>query len=149
MSNSTRIEAMDTISTAHRSQVMSRIRGKDTKPEMIVRRRLHAAGLRYRLHRRDLPGIPDVVFPKRRVALFVHGCFWHSCPNCRDGRKQVKSNEDYWLPKLSRNRIRDIRHAADLGALGWSVRVIWECETRCEDTLRHLALELLAMDPVS
>lgn len=140
---------MDTISAAHRSQVMSRIRGKNTKPEMIVRRRLHAVGLRYRLHRRDLPGAPDIVLPKRRVALFVHGWFWHSCPSCRDGRKQVKSHEDYWVPKLARNRARDERHAAELMALGWSVRVIWECETRREDALQRLATELLAKEPAA
>jgi DNA mismatch endonuclease, patch repair protein len=116
---------------------------------MIVRRHLHAAGLRYRLHRRDLPGAPDIVFPKRRVALFVHGCFWHSCPNCRDGRKQVKSNEDYWVSKRTRNQTRDKRHATDLAALGWSVRIIWECETRNEDALRRLAIELLAMGPAA
>lgn len=140
---------VDLVSPAERSRVMSRIRGKDTKPEMIVRRRLHAAGLRFRLHRRDLPGAPDIVLPGRKVAVFVHGCFWHGCPRCRDGRKQVKSNEAYWAPKLARNKARDVRHAADLGAMGWAVRIIWECETRSDDALRHLASDLLAMRPAA
>jgi DNA mismatch endonuclease (patch repair protein) len=135
----------DIISPVVRSRVMSRIRGKDTKPEMIVRRCLHAVGLRYRLHRRNLPGAPDIVFPSRKLAVFVHGCFWHGCPRCRDGRKQVKSNEAYWAPKLARNKARDARHAADLGGMGWTVRVIWECETRSNDALRCLASDLLAM----
>jgi DNA mismatch endonuclease (patch repair protein) len=124
---------------------MSKIRGKDTKPELIVRRRLHEAGLRFRLHRRDLPGVPDIVLPSRKVAVFVHGCFWHGCPHCRDGRKQVKSNEGYWIPKLARTRARDACHAADLQGMGWDVRVIWECETRSDDALRLLASDLVAM----
>src|SRR5579885_1916920 len=107
---------------------MSRIRGKNTKPEMAVRRYLHRAGLRFRLHRRDLPGKPDIVFPTRRALVFVHGCFWHGCPVCIDGTRRVKSNEQYWTDKVTYNRQRDARHQDTLAALGWKVIVVWECE---------------------
>jgi DNA mismatch endonuclease (patch repair protein) len=135
----------DTISAADRSRIMSRIRGQDTKPEMLVRRRLYAAGLRFRLHRRDLPGAPDIVFPSRRVALFVHGCFWHCCPKCRDGQKQVKSNTAYWGPKRARTRARDQRHLSELQSMGWSVLVIWECETRSSEFLEQLATRITTL----
>lgn len=108
---------------------MSRIRSKGTKPEMTVRRLLHSMGYRYRLHRRDLPGSPDLVFPKWRKAIFVHGCFWHQHPGCRISR-QPKSNRDYWVPKLERNTARDAEHQAQLREMGWEVLVIWECEVR-------------------
>lgn len=99
-------------------------------PEMRVRRLAHALGYRFRLHRKDLPGKPDLVFPARRCIIFVHGCFWHQHPDpaCRDARPP-KSNQAYWLPKLSRNVARDQEHIARLEALGWRVLVIWECET--------------------
>lgn len=108
---------------------MSKIRAKDTKPEMIVRRLLHAEGYRYRLHRRDLPGKPDIVFGARGKAIFVHGCFWHQHPasDCLDGRRP-KSNTDYWNAKLARNVQRDEQSIAELEARGWNVLVIWECE---------------------
>jgi DNA mismatch endonuclease (patch repair protein) len=111
---------------------MRRIKSKDMKPEMVVRSLVHRLGYRYRLHRVDLPGKPDLVFGPRRKIIFVHGCFWHGHkdPNCADGRRQPKSNLDYWLPKLARNHERDTANEAELVRLGWSVIVVWECETR-------------------
>lgn len=118
----------DRISRANRSRIMSRIRGKDTKPEMRIRRLVHSLGYRFRLHRRDLPGTPDLVFPGRRKVIFVHGCFWHqhdcprgSCPS---------SNRRFWKAKLRKNVERDNENISSLTAAGWSVLVIWECETK-------------------
>jgi len=106
---------------------MRRVRAKNTQPELRVRRLLHGLGYRYRLHRRDLPGTPDIVFPGRRKVIFVHGCFWHghSCPN---GERTPRSNQRYWDPKLARNRTRDAEAQCDLQRLGWSVLIVWECE---------------------
>lgn len=106
---------------------MRAIRKKDTKPEMRVRRRLHALGFRFRLHRRDLPGTPDIVLPRHRAAIQVHGCFWHQHPGCRHATKP-RTRQDYWLPKLERNVVRDRATAEALGALGWRLLIIWECE---------------------
>ena len=106
---------------------MSAIRKRDTRPEWRVRRALHALGLRYRLHARDLPGTPDVVFRRQKVAVFVHGCFWHQHRGCRY-LKRPKSNQDYWLPKLERNVERDRKAARQLRKAGWKVVVIWECQ---------------------
>ena len=110
---------------------MRRIKSKDMKPEMMVRSIVHGMGYRYRLHRPDLPGKPDIVFGPCRKIVFVHGCFWHSHrdPDCVDGRRKPKSNLDYWLPKLTRNSVRDAENEAKLGCLGWSVMTVWECET--------------------
>lgn len=108
---------------------MAGIRGKDTMPEMLVRRHLHAAGLRYRLHDRKLPGAPDLVFPRYRVALFVHGCFWHQHPGCANA-VMPKSNSDFWRDKLEGNRDRDARNIDRLEEQGWRVLVVWECEIR-------------------
>lgn len=110
---------------------MAAIRSKDTKPELIVRRGLHARGLRFRLHRRDLPGRPDIIFPSRRIALFVHGCFWHAHRDCRY-YKLPETYKERWREKLEGNRARDERDQAALKALGWRVLVIWECELRSE-----------------
>jgi DNA mismatch endonuclease (patch repair protein) len=118
----------DIFTKAKRSEMMSRIRGKDTQPELRVRKYLHAAGCRYRLHDSKLPGKPDLVFAGRRICLFIHGCFWHGCPKCSDGRRKPKSNRAYWLPKIRRNKRRDIQHTKTLRASGWKVFVIWECE---------------------
>ena len=117
---------MDRISRADRSRNMSRVRGRDTAPEMDVRRALHAAGFRFRLQRRDLPGRPDIVLPRYRMALFVHGCFWHG-HSCRKGLRPA-SNTDFWNAKLDRNMARDVAAAAALARVGWTVRTIWECE---------------------
>ncbi len=108
---------------------MSRIRSKDTAPELTVRRLLSGAGHRYRLHRKDLPGKPDIVFVSRRKAIFVHGCFWHQHPRCRLAAKP-KSNRGYWGPKLRRNRERDARARRELRGIGWESLVLWECEIR-------------------
>ena len=120
---------MDRLTPEERSRLMSRIRSRDTKPEMAVRRLIHAMGFRYRLHRRDLPGCPDLVFPRHRKIVLVHGCFWHSHAGCRAGRVP-SSNADFWLPKLRRNTERDAANEEALRGLGWSVLVLWECQTR-------------------
>lgn len=127
---------MDVLTPARRSANMARIRSRDTKPEMIVRRILHAAGYRYRLHGKGLPGKPDLVVRSRRKVVFVHGCFWHQHDqeNCLDGRKP-KSNTVYWHSKLESNVDRDRDHVARLEADGWQVEVVWECETERPDEL--------------
>ncbi len=117
---------------------MRAIRSAGTKPEMAVRRLAHGMGYRYRLHGKKLPGKPDLVFASRRKVIFVHGCFWHQHPKagCKDARPP-RSNTDYWLPKLARNRERDRNAQAELKKLGWSVCVIWECQTRNTPALRR------------
>lgn len=117
---------------------MSLVRGRDTKPELRVRKALHAEGLRYRLHDASLPGKPDLTFPSRRIALFVHGCFWHRHEGCPAARLP-KSRSDFWIPKLTGNAARDQRNAAALRALGWRVLVIWECESSDPKKLHALA----------
>jgi DNA mismatch endonuclease (patch repair protein) len=129
---------MDHVSAEIRSRIMSSVQARDTKPEMVVRRALHSAGLRFRLHDSRLPGRPDIVFSSRRIAVFVHGCFWHRCPKCRNGAKSVKSNQGYWVPKLERNADRDAENQIKLRRAGWKVRVIWECETRSPGSLMRL-----------
>jgi len=118
---------MDTLSASERSERMSRVRSRDTKPEMRVRRIVHGNGYRYRLHVRALPGNPDIVFPSRQKVIFVHGCFWHRHPGCA---RSPKSKLDFWLPKLNANRERDLRNQEMLQKLGWNCLVIWECELK-------------------
>lgn len=115
---------------------MARIRGKDTKPEMKVRRLVHRLGYRYRLHRRDLPGSPDLVFPGRRKVILVHGCFWHRHPDpaCKRAR-MPKSRLEFWEPKLTANADRDLRNQSALEAMGWKVLILWECELESEHDL--------------
>jgi len=125
---------MDSVSAARRSEIMARIRSKDTKPEMLIRRMLHRLGYRYALHRRDLPGAPDLVFPARRKIILVHGCFWHQHRNCVDGRLP-KSRQDYWKPKLLRNVERDRRNIVKMRRGGWKVMMVWECDTADADRL--------------
>jgi len=125
----------DVYSQAKRSAVMRRVKGRDTAPEMTVRRALTALGVRYRLHRKDLPGHPDIVLPGRRLALLVHGCFWHG-HDCARGARTPKANRDYWVAKIERNRARDARTQAELEALGWRVETIWECELKDAEALR-------------
>ncbi len=126
-----------------RSEVMARVRSKDTGPEMLVRHALWAAGLRYRLHDKRLPGHPDLVFVGRRVALFVHGCFWHSHTGCPRHRIP-KSRVEWWARKLARNKERDANVHETLEAAGWRVLVIWECEAEREDCLAALVEKLKA-----
>ncbi|MFV0662366.1 very short patch repair endonuclease [Denitromonas sp.] len=117
-----------------RSENMSRIRGRDTKPELIVRRAFWASGLRYRLHDRRLPGHPDLVFAGPRTVVFVHGCFWHCHEGCSNFRIP-KTRSEWWAAKLARNKVRDAEVRADLEAAGWQVIVIWECEVEDQERL--------------
>lgn len=126
-----------------RSALMSRIRAKDTGPEMIVRRIAHGMGYRFRLYRRDLPGRPDLVFPRFRAILFVHGCFWHQHAGCRAGVSVPKTRREFWVPKLAGNVARDARSLAALEELGWRVGVIWECETKRPEFVRDTLSDLL------
>jgi DNA mismatch endonuclease (patch repair protein) len=121
---------MDKLTPERRSENMRRIKSKDMKPELLVRKLVHGLGYRYRLHRKDLPGKPDLVFGPRKKVIFVHGCFWHGHvrEGCLDSRRP-KSNTDYWNPKLTRNKERDAERIVALEADGWDVFVIWECET--------------------
>ncbi|HUY80774.1 MAG TPA: very short patch repair endonuclease [Acidobacteriaceae bacterium] len=112
-----------------RSRIMREVKSKDTTPELIVRRMVYAMGYRYRLHRKDLPGKPDLVFPKSHKALFVHGCFWHG-HDCARGSRMPKTNTEYWRKKIGRNRIRDAANIAALKSEKWKVAVIWECELK-------------------
>lgn len=128
--------------TAQRSALMSRIRSKDTKPEVTVRRLLHARGLRFRLHRHDLPGKPDIVLPRYQLAIFVHGCFWHQHEGCRLA-STPKSRTEYWGPKLAGNIRRDKEARAALLALGWRVEIIWECDVRRAQSIERRIDEIL------
>lgn len=128
-----------------RSRLMARVRQRDTKPEMAVRKAAHALGFRFRLQRRDLPGRPDIVFPRLGKVLFVHGCFWHSHPGCR-WATVPKTRTEYWDAKLAANRARDERVERELAARGWDVGVVWECETRSEDILARRLREFLGCE---
>lgn len=113
---------------------MSRIRGKNTKPEMAVRRMLHAAGFRFRLHVKDLPGKPDIVLPKWRTVIFVHGCFWHRHEGCKD-TTTPKTRTEWWLEKFAKNVANDLKKQSALEAAGWKVIVVWECEMKNAEEL--------------
>ncbi len=118
---------VDIWSPAKRSQVMSRIKGKNTKPEILARQLLRSLGCRYTLHSKNLPGKPDIILPKRKLAIFVHGCFWHCHGRCREGRIPA-TRRGYWKPKLLANRARDTKKRSKLKKLGWRVLTIWECQ---------------------
>lgn len=118
---------VDIVDAETRSRMMRNIRGKDTKPELLLRRGLHARGFRYRLHHKGLPGRPDLVFPKYRAAVFVHGCFWHRHPGCPKATTPA-TREDYWQSKFAVNTARDRRNIDQLQSAGWRVLVVWECE---------------------
>lgn len=133
----------DVLTPAQRRLNMSRIRGRDTKPEMIVRRLLHRDGYRYRLHRRDLPGKPDLVFPSRRCIVFVHGCFWHR-HDCAAGQVTPRTNAAFWAEKIGGNVTRDAASIKALRADDWRVLVIWECETKNMETLARRLATFLA-----
>ena len=129
---------VDTLTPKERSERMGRVRGRDSKPEMLVRRLVHRMGYRFRLHRKDLPGTPDLLFPRLRKAIFVHGCFWHRHPDtaCKLAR-MPKSRLDFWAPKLQGNRERDLRSQEELTRLGWQFLVVWECEIRDREQLEN------------
>jgi DNA mismatch endonuclease (patch repair protein) len=130
-----------------RSQVMSRVRSKDTRPELLVRRALWAAGIRYRLHRKNIPGNPDLVLAGRHAVVFVHGCFWHrheSCPRNRTPKTRV----EWWTAKLARNRERDFEVRSLLEASGWHIFIIWECEAERAECLAALIAELKSLASV-
>lgn len=133
---------MDTLTPAQRSEQMSRVRSKDTKPELAVRRLVHSLGYRYRLHGKKLPGNPDLVFASRQKVIFVHGCFWHRHPRCRNTRLP-KSRLDFWKPKLEANRKRDLRNQRKLRQLGWRYLVVWECATSDVDRLSEKIVAFL------
>ena len=133
----------DNLSPEARSALMRSVRQKHTTPERRVRSGAHRAGHRFRLQRRDLPGTPDIVFPRHRVCIFVHGCFWHRHPGCRSATTP-KSHEDYWRPKFEANIERDRRKIAELEALGWRAEVIWECETRDPQSIADRLTQILS-----
>lgn len=133
---------MDIVTREHRSSIMAQIRGRDTKPELAVRRAAHALGYRFRLHRRELPGSPDMVFPARRKVVFVHGCYWHRHPGCRLAYTP-KSNVTFWTAKFDRNVSRDEEAQARLIELGWDALTIWECQTTDDSRLKRLLREFL------
>lgn len=128
---------VDSITPALRSEIMGRVRGKNTRPEMLVRREIHKAGYRYRLHVASLPGKPDLVFTGRRKVIFVHGCFWHMHEGCAAAR-MPKSRLEFWQTKLLGNRERDKRNIAALNEAGWDVLTLWECELRTTNWMERV-----------
>ncbi|MEZ0253972.1 MAG: very short patch repair endonuclease [Chthoniobacter sp.] len=133
---------MDRVDAATRSRNMASVRGKDTGPEIAVRQILHSRGYRFRLHRRSLPGCPDLVFPSRKKVVFVHGCFWHSHPDCPRAKRPT-SNAEFWESKISRNVERDAGAVRALQEQGWKVLVVWECETRHKSRIAEVLEDFL------
>ncbi len=132
----------DIYDRAKRSEVMRRVRGQDTGPEMAVRRALHRRGYRYRLHRVDLPGRPDIALPRRKSVIFVHGCFWHGHPGCNHAARPT-SNESFWNRKLDRNMERDRQNIEKLNRAGWRTLVIWECEVKSDTKIAQIIRDFL------
>lgn len=126
-----------------RSEIMRRVRSSNTSAEMSVRRHLFSLGYRYRLHRRDLPGKPDIVFPGKKSVIFVHGCFWHG-HSCKRGARIPKTNTDYWTGKIQRNIERDASNARTLKDMGWKVLVVWECEIKEKSQLIKKLIRFLS-----
>lgn len=127
---------MDTLNPKERSERMSRVQAKNTKPELHVRRLISKLGYRYRLHDNKLPGKPDIVFKGRKKVVFVHGCFWHRHPDPKCALARLpKSRKEFWVPKLTDNRRRDIKNVAELRKNGWSILIIWECQLKNEELL--------------
>ena len=135
----------DIVDPDKRSEIMSRIRGRDTEPEMIVRRIAHGLGFRFRLHRRDLPGSPDLVLPRYRAVIMVHGCFWHRHPGCKYA-SSPKTRVRFWEGKFEGNVVRDRRNETALLELGWRVMVVWECETKDRDAVAERIIAYLGED---
>jgi DNA mismatch endonuclease (patch repair protein) len=133
----------DSVDSSTRSRIMASVGTRDTAPEMCVRRFLHAQGFRFRLHAKDLPGRPDIVLPKYKAVVFVHGCFWHQHPGCHKATVPA-SNRAFWLDKFDQNAARDAGNVRRLRRLGWRVIVLWECEVRKKSALGRLARRLLA-----
>lgn len=129
--------------SAQRSEIMRSVKSRDTKPEIVVRRLLHRMGYRYRLHRPDLPGRPDIVFSSRKKVIFVHGCFWHG-HTCKRGSRQPKTNADYWRAKIERNVERFAGQLEELARKGWDSLVLWECELSEESNLRVRLIQFLS-----
>lgn len=127
---------MDSVTRERRSEIMSRVRSKDTGPERVVRRLIHGMGYRYGLHRRDLPGTPDLVFPSRVKVIFINGCFWHG-HKCALGQRMPKSRRDFWVPKIDGNRRRDARKKGALRRMGWGVLTVWECQLTALERLKN------------
>lgn len=140
MSGRTRL--VDPLTPERRSAHMARIRVRNTEPELAVRRLLHSMGYRFRLHRHDLPGKPDIILPRHRKAIFVHGCYWHG-HGCSAGQLP-KTRLEFWAPKIAQNRARDVRNYADMRLAGWSVTIVWECQTRDAAVLGNLLSRFLA-----
>ncbi|MBL0312162.1 MAG: DNA mismatch endonuclease Vsr [Holophagaceae bacterium] len=133
---------VDSVSPEKRSWIMSRIRGKDTLPEMRVRQAAHGLGFRFRLHTKEMPGTPDLVFPRLGKIILVHGCFWHG-HRCKGGRRIPRSNQEYWIAKIRANKLRDARTRRRLRGLGWKVLVVWECQTSDPEILRGRLFDFL------
>ncbi len=133
---------MDTFSKEKRSEIMRAVKSKDSQAELAVRRMLHRAGFRYRLHVADLPGKPDLVFPARQKVVFIHGCFWHLHKNCR-AASRPSSNVEYWESKLQRNADRDKKNKRRLKKLGWKMLVVWECELKNPDAVFSMLTRFL------
>jgi DNA mismatch endonuclease (patch repair protein) len=133
---------MDKIDKVTRSRVMASVHSKNTQPEIIVRSALHRLGFRFRLHRKDLPGNPDIVLPSRKITIFVHGCFWHG-HNCPHGQRLPTSNVQYWRNKIAKNTERDIKVQSEIKLLGWQSIVIWECETLNINALSKQLIEAI------
>jgi DNA mismatch endonuclease, patch repair protein len=134
---------MDKLSPERRSENMRRIRGKNTSPELTARKLCRELGFTgYRIHRKELPGKPDLAWIGRELAIFVHGCFWHA-HDCSEGRRKPKSNQHYWIPKIERNQLRDAENINNLHAAGWNVLIIWDCELRETGSLSKKILQFL------
>lgn len=136
-------ESTDVFSPEMRSSVMRQVKGRNTSPELKVRRALTKLGARFRLHRKDLPGAPDIVLPGRKLAIFVHGCFWHG-HNCSRGAREPKANAEYWRGKIGRNRTRDAANGAKLAEMGWRAEVLWECDLKDDSALQARLKRLLS-----
>lgn len=137
---------MDNFSKEQRSYIMRQVKSKDTEPEILVRSLAHRLGYRFRLHRKDLPGSPDIVFVSRRKVIFIHGCFWHG-HNCPHGKRKPKSNHEYWKRKISGNKSRDRSNRRKLRKLGWESLVIWECQLKDPEKLKKKLISFLDDPP--